>query len=109
MTTRIIPTVLLAVLLAGCGKREEKEVSAPKAPAVAVAVTEVAVQPLWDEEEVVGSVEAAQRAVLSAKVTGVIDSLKVAPGARVTKHTPGRPDSSVPSSMRADPASQGRL
>lgn len=85
MTTKIIPTVLLAVLLAGCGKREEKEVSAPKAPAVAVAVTEVAVQPLWDEEEVVGSVEAAQRAVLSAKVTGVIDSLKVAPGARVTR------------------------
>lgn len=85
MSAKIILTGLLAALVAGCGKHEEEEASAPKAPAVAVAVTEVAVQPLWDEEEVVGNVEAAQRAVLSAKVTGVIDSLKVAPGARVAR------------------------
>ena len=83
MKAKNILTGLLAVLVAGCGKHEEDEVSVAKAPAVAVAVTEVAVQPLWDEEEVVGNVEAAQRAVLSAKVTGVIDSLRVAPGARV--------------------------
>jgi RND family efflux transporter MFP subunit len=85
MKAKIILTGLLAVLVAGCGKHEKEESSAPKAPAVTVAVTEVAVRPLWDEEEVVGNVEAAQRAVLSAKVTGVIDSLKVAPGARVTR------------------------
>ena len=85
MKAKIILTGLLAVLVAGCGKHEEEESSAPQAPAVNVAVTEVAVRPLWDEEEVVGNVEAAQRAVLSAKVTGVIDSLKVAPGARVTR------------------------
>ena len=85
MSAKIILTGLLAALVAGCGKHEEEEASAPKAPAVAVAVTEVAVQPLWDEEEVVGNVEAAQHAVLSAKVTGVIDSLKVAPGARVAR------------------------
>ena len=83
MKAKNILTGLLAVLVAGCGKHEEDEVSVAKAPEVAVAVTEVAVQPLWDEEEVVGNVEAAQRAVLSAKVTGVIDSLRVAPGARV--------------------------
>jgi len=35
----------------------------------------------------VGNVEAAQRAVLSAKVTGVIDAVKVAPGARVQRGT----------------------
>lgn len=85
MSAKIILTGLLAALLAGCGKHEEEEALAAQAPAVAVAVTEVAVQPLWDEEEVVGNVEAAQRAVLSAKVTGVIDSLKVAPGARVAR------------------------
>ena len=85
MSAKIILTGLLALILAACGKHEEDEVSSAKAQAVAVAVTEVAVQPLWDEEEVVGNVEAAQRAVLSAKVTGVIDSLKVAPGARVAR------------------------
>jgi membrane fusion protein (multidrug efflux system) len=85
MSAKIILTALLAVAGAGCGKHEESGAPAPKAPPVAVEVTEVAVQPLWDEEEVVGNVEAAQRAVLSAKVTGVIDSLKVAPGARVTR------------------------
>jgi RND family efflux transporter MFP subunit len=76
---------LLALVAAGCGKHEEDEALAAKAPAVPVVVAEVAVLPLWDEEEVVGNVEAAQRAVLSAKVTGVIDSLKVAPGARVVR------------------------
>ncbi len=85
MSAKIILTGLLAVVVAGCGKHGEDGASAPEAPPVAVAVTEVAVQPLWDEDEVVGNVEAAQRAVLSAKVTGVIDSLKVAPGARVTR------------------------
>ena len=85
MSAKIILTGLLAALVVGCGKHEEDEASVAQAPAVAEVVTEVAVQPLWDEEEVVGSVEAAQRAVLSAKVTGVVDSLKVAPGARVTR------------------------
>ncbi len=85
MSTKIILTGLVALLVAGCGKHEEDEATATKVPPVAVAVTEVSVQPLWDEEEVVGNVEAAQRAVLSAKVTGVIDSLKVAPGARVAR------------------------
>lgn len=84
-TSKNILMVLLAVLAAGCGEHEESEAAAAKAPAVAVASTEVAVQPLWDEEEVVGNVEAAQRAVLSAKVTGVIDSIEVAPGARAAR------------------------
>ena len=85
MSAKIILAGLLAAAVAGCGKHEEDAATAAKAPPVAVAVTGVAVQSLWDEEEVVGNVEAAQRAVLSAKVTGVIDSLKVAPGARVAR------------------------
>jgi membrane fusion protein (multidrug efflux system) len=74
------------LLLAGCGKHGgEPATPGPSAPPVAVQVVAVAVQPLWDEEEVVGNVEAAQRAVLSAKVTGVIEVINVAPGARVTR------------------------
>ncbi len=74
------------LLLAGCGKHgEEPATPGPSDPPVAVQVAAVAVQPLWDEEEVVGNVEAAQRAVLSAKVTGVIEVINVAPGARVTR------------------------
>ena len=81
-------TLVAVVILAGCGKPEEDGVRpAASSPAVAVVVAPVSVQPLWDEEEVVGNVEAAQRAVLSAKVTGVIDAVKVAPGARVQRGT----------------------
>ena len=81
-------TLVAVVILAGCGKPEE-DVAGPAAssPAVPVVVASVSVQTLWDEEEVVGNVEAAQREVLSAKVTGVIDAVKVAPGARVQRGT----------------------
>lgn len=75
-----------AVLFAGCGKHDGDEPAAePAAPPVAVVTESVQVQPLWDEEEVVGNVEAAQRSVLSAKVTGVVDAVNVAPGAKVTR------------------------
>ena len=81
-------TLVAVVILAGCGKPEEDGAGpAASSPAVTVVVAPVSVQPLWDEEEVVGNVEAAQRAVLSAKVTGVIDAVKVAPGARVQRGT----------------------
>ena len=81
-------TLVAVVILAGCGKPEE-DVAGPAAssPAVPVVVASVSVQTLWDEEEVVGNVESSQRAVLSAKVTGVIDAVKVAPGARVQRGT----------------------
>jgi len=80
--------IWLAALLAaaGCGRpgsgEEQPETSGPPA---AVVVAQVEKQPLWDEEEVVGNVEAAQRSVLSAKVTGVIDAVNVAPGAKVPR------------------------
>lgn len=72
----------LLLLLAGCGKHGS-EAAGPGQNGIPAVTEAVSVQPLWDEEEVVGNVEAAQRAVLSAKVTGVIDAIKVAPGARV--------------------------
>ncbi len=80
------PGIALAFVLltAGCGKHGG-DAPEPPGPAVSVSAAAVSVQPLWDEEEVVGNVEAAQRAVLSAKVTGVIDAIRVAPGARVER------------------------
>lgn len=68
---------------AGCGRKDET--GAPGTPGLKVAVAAAASRPLWDEEEVVGSVEAAQRAVLSAKVTGVVDAINVAPGSKVAR------------------------
>ena len=75
----------LATLLAlsGCGRKDEKGASGT--PELKVAVVAAATRPLWDEEEVVGNVEAAQRAVLSAKVTGVVDAINVAPGSKVVR------------------------
>lgn len=78
------PAVLM--LLAACGKPGGGEPPAePSASPSAVRVASVSVQPLWDEEDVVGNVEAAQRAVLSAKVTGVIEAINAAPGTRVQR------------------------
>ena len=77
--------LLAAFLSAGCGKHGEPDATPACGPAVPVTLAEVAVKPMWDEEEVVGNVEAAQRAVLSAKVTGVVDAVKVAPGAQVKR------------------------
>lgn len=77
---------LAAALLAGCGKHGAGDAADQAGgPVVPVVAVEAVVRPLWDEEEVVGNVEAAQRAVLSAKVTGVVDAVKVAPGARVAR------------------------
>ena len=69
--------------LGGCGRKDEKGVAG--APGLKVAVAAASSRPLWDEEEVVGNVEAAQRAVLSAKVTGVVDAINVAPGSKVAR------------------------
>ncbi len=75
--------VILGLLLAGCGRPGEESAGTASPAAVVVTLAEAVSRRVWDEEEVVGSVEAAQRAVLSAKVTGVINAIKVAPGAKV--------------------------
>lgn len=72
-----LPVLSLLPLVSGCGKKPGTPAAAP--PEI-VALAPVVSRPLWDEEEVVGNVEAAQRAALSAKVTGVVDAIHVAPG-----------------------------
>ncbi|MBU3664815.1 MAG: efflux RND transporter periplasmic adaptor subunit [Chthoniobacterales bacterium] len=86
---KLLRGALVAVLLiSGCGDRSgESAAPAGAQPPVSVAVTDAAQRPVWDEEEVVGTVGAAQRAVLSAKITGVIDSVDKAPGAQVQRGT----------------------
>lgn len=83
MQTGKFLVVLAAALAAGCGRKSEAPGEAPATPAVTVRAASAESRPVWDEEQVVGTVAAAQRTVLSAKVTGVIDAIKVAPGARV--------------------------
>ncbi len=78
---------LVPLVLAACSRPGEEPGESPGTPARPVVVAEAVSRPLWDEEDVVGTVEASQRAVLSAKVTGVIDALNVAPGARVARGT----------------------
>ncbi len=88
MSLRWSRTILLAALLLPACDRSGPE-SGPAAAIAArpVTVHEVVSRPLWDEEDVVGTVEAAQRAVLSSKITGVIEEVNTAPGARVTRGT----------------------
>ncbi len=74
---------MVVLLLPACSRPPHPTPTEGGGPSMKVRVAEVVLRPVWDEEEVVGSVEAAQRAVLSAKVMGVVDSIKVAPGARV--------------------------
>jgi membrane fusion protein (multidrug efflux system) len=71
------------LLVAGCGRQAAPD--AEDAPARLAAVAAASPSTVTAGEEVVGSVAAAQQAVLSAKVTGVIDSVKTAPGAMVRK------------------------
>lgn len=75
------------IFLSGCGKNPESP-GKPSEATRTVRVVTVAPVPIWDEEEVVGGVQAAQRAVLSAKVTGVVDTIRVTPGTRVTHGDP---------------------
>lgn len=72
------------MLMVGCGRNAQDNKGETVRESIAVQTAPAALQPMWDEEEVVGGVEAAQRAVLSAKVTGVIDAIKTAPGAVVS-------------------------
>ncbi len=84
MTSRLVACLsVLWVLSALSGCTKKGEAAGTGVPQIKVAVTEAVSRPLWDEEEVVGNVEAAQRAVLSAKVTGVVDAINVAPGSKV--------------------------
>lgn len=77
----LLPIALLIPLVSGCEKKLEASHAASSS--VKIAVVEAVSRSLWDEEDVVGNVEAAQRAVLSAKVAGVVDALQVAPGSKV--------------------------
>ena len=81
----ILTAMVLALAVAGCGKKAPEGEVVEEFALVPVQASIVALMPMWDEEEVVGGVEAAQRAVLSAKVTGVIDAIKAAPGAVVAR------------------------
>lgn len=78
-----VPVLFVMLLAAGCGRHEEPaaETAQPRTVAVATAARSAVAA----GEEVVGTVGAAQQAILSANVTGVVDAVKAAPGAAVRK------------------------
>jgi RND family efflux transporter MFP subunit len=75
----------MALILAGCGGPSAEHGEADRQRSATVRATEVTAATVKDEEEVVGAVEAAQKASLAAKVTGVVEAIRVAPGSRVTR------------------------
>lgn len=75
----------LVLLVGGCGPQPDTASEQTAGQTTRVTAAPAETRTVWDEEDVVGNVEAAQRAVLSAKVTGVIDTINVAPGARVSR------------------------
>lgn len=65
---------------------EQVKTQAPHLPAVTVHAVTVATQEIPSQIEVVGTVQAAERAAIAAKVTGTITELPVVPGSRVKKN-----------------------
>jgi multidrug efflux pump subunit AcrA (membrane-fusion protein) len=72
----------LALLLAGCGHKEESGIATPL-PVASVKVAEVEKKSRKATEEVMGTVRAKLRASIQAKVTGKIERMLVTPGQAV--------------------------
>lgn len=81
---KLVPPTLLAVaLLAGCSKTPAEDSSATTLPPVAVHVAPVTAVDLPVPTAITGTVRAAQRATIAAKVMGTVAELPVALGQRV--------------------------
>ena len=82
MKARILITVGLLAMLAGCGHKPER-IQSPILPAAAVRAEVVQSRKRVATEEVVGTVRAKLRSVIEAKVSGRIEQLLVVPGQQV--------------------------
>ena len=76
--------LLLITLLGGCQSSHEKDSSTPEAlpPAKVQLITVEKIQ-MADQVEILGTVQAAQKAVISSRISGNIVEILVAPGSRV--------------------------
>jgi RND family efflux transporter MFP subunit len=87
-TTRLVGIIFFSIflLLAGCGERENsKRIKAPALSAVTVTVAEAKLETADSLINVVGTVEALQRASISARISGQIIELPVVLGSEVKK------------------------
>lgn len=75
--------VLMMVLAPGVGARAQE--ASPALPAAAVQTSSVIEQTVPTLVEVVGTLQAVERAAIAAKVTGVVTDVPVVLGSRVTK------------------------
>jgi len=81
-TTEFLVLAALAGVLSGCHKRNEPP-AAPPLPTVPVRLQKVEAKTYPAIEEVVGTVRAKMKSSISAKVSGRIEKLLVAPGQKV--------------------------
>lgn len=87
-TTLLVGIIFFSAffLLSGCGERENsKKIKAPALPAVTVTVAETRLEAADSLINVVGTVEAVQRASISARISGQITELPVVLGSKVKR------------------------
>ena len=77
--------IIIALLLAGCGQRNEPAVSAAPQDTIQAAVIEVKTSPVPIRVEVTGQVATVYQATLSSRIQGTIDKLLVREGSQVIK------------------------
>lgn len=78
-----LPILLVALILASCGRHEAVRHPAPALPSIAVKVQGAKWEPHVAVEEVVGTVRSKQRALVEAKVSGRVMEYLATPGTMV--------------------------
>lgn len=85
---RIILFLFLSLLLIGadgCRRQEKQAPASAPLPEIAVRVMTATAEMVSSQNEVAGTIEAVERATISAKVTGVIEDMPVTLGSMVKK------------------------
>jgi RND family efflux transporter MFP subunit len=81
----LVLPVLLGCFVAGCRSEDRKQNEATALPTVKVTVTEAQLKPLHNQVEVLGTVQAVNRAEIAARISGNITDLPVVLGSEVHK------------------------
>lgn len=79
----VLPAVIICFSLAGCKSAEHPGQAGQTLPTAPVAVAEARLQPIDNQVEIVGTVQAVNRAEIAAKISGNIADLPVVLGSEV--------------------------
>lgn len=85
MKSQILILSLASLAITGCHRPSHDAKDAPELPTVRVAVETVALETVRSREEIPGTIHSVDRAMISAKVIGTIDSMPVNLGHEVSK------------------------